>query len=253
MPHYEPPDDLLADRVILITGAADGIGRALALSCAKHGATTILLDKNVANLESLYDEIESSGFVQAALYPMDLEGATVDNCDELSITIEREFGQLDGLVHNAAVMGNITPMQLYNTEAWSRILQVNLNAPFLINQTCLPLLNKSEDARILFVSDGCGKQGSAYWGAYGVSKAGLENMMQILADELESEKCIRVNSIDPGKVRTAMRAFAYPGEDPGTVPGSEEIMAGFLFLLGPDSKEFTGRSFLAEDFMPFRE
>jgi NAD(P)-dependent dehydrogenase (short-subunit alcohol dehydrogenase family) len=249
MPRYQAPDNLLDQRVVLITGAADGIGRVTALTYARYGATTILLDKNVANLESLYDEIESKGYPQAAIYPLDLEGASANDFESMAETIDRELGRLDGIVHNAAVMGPITPIQLYEVQAWYRVLQINLNAPFLLNQSCIPLLNQSKDARILFVSDACGRQGSAYWGAYGVSKAGQENMMQILADELESGTPVRVNSIDPGNVRTRMRASAYPGEDPGSLPTAEEIMPGFLYLMGPDSKSYTGQSFLAEDFL----
>jgi len=249
MPHYQAPDDLLKDRIIMITGAADGLGRSMALSFARHGASTILLDKHVKNLESLYDEIEANDFPQAAIYPLDLEGASADDYETMAENIEREFGRLDGLIHNAAIMGPITPMQLYDSQAWYKVMQVNLYAPFLINQSCLPLLNESDDSRILFVSDACGHQGSAYWGAYGASKAGLENMMQTLADELESNTPIKVNSIDPGNIRTTMRAFAYPGEDPNSLPTAEEVLPGFLFLMGKDSKQYNGQSFMAEDFL----
>ncbi|NOY67819.1 MAG: YciK family oxidoreductase [Gammaproteobacteria bacterium] len=249
MPKYQAPDQLLKDRIILITGAASGLGKAIALAYAQHGATTILLDKNVSNLESVYDEIEELKYPKPALYPLDLGGATAENYVEMAETIDKEFGRLDGLVHNAAVMGPITPMSLYSPEDWYNVLQINLNAPFLINLTCIPLLNESADARMLYVGDACGQQGSAYWGAYGVSKSGQENMMQILADELESNTNIRVNSIDPGSIRTQMRAFAYPGEDPEINPTPEDVIPGFLYLMGPDSKEYTGRSFLAEDFI----
>jgi len=249
MPHYQADSQLLKDRIILITGAASGLGKAIALAYAQHGATTILLDKNVANLEALSDEIESLGYPQAALYPLDLGGATVEQYVEMAETIDKEFGKLDGLVHNAAVMGPITPIHIYSPEDWYKVLQINLNAPFLINQSCIPLLNESDDASMLFVSDACGQQGSAYWGAYGVSKSAQENMMQILADELESNTNIRVNSIDPGNIRTQMRAFAYPGEDPETLPTPEQVIPGFLYLMGSDSKDFNGRSFTAEDFI----
>lgn len=249
MPRYQAPDDLLKGRTLLITGAADGIGRSMALTFARHGASTILLDKHVKNLESIYDEIEKNGYPQAAIYPLDLEGASADDYETMADNIEKEFGRLDGLVHNAAIMGSITPMQLHDIQSWYKVMQVNLNAPFLMNQACIPLLAESDDARILFVADACGRQGSAYWGAYGVSKAGLEVMMQTLADELESNTAIKVNSIDPGNVRTRMRAFAYPGENPNSLPTTESIMPGFLFLMGADSKEYNGQSFMAEDFI----
>lgn len=248
MPLYQAPPELLAGRVILITGAADGIGRAMALSFAQHGATTILLDKHVANLESLYDQIEDSGYPKAAIYPMDLEKASPDDYETMASSIEKEFGRLDGIVHNAAVMGPITPMHLYSIKDWYTVMQINLHAPFLLNQSCLSLLNESADARLLFVSDACGRQGSAYWGAYGVSKSGLEDMMQILADELEANTNIKVNSIDPGVIRTKMRAFAYPAENPDTLPQAESIMPAFLYLMGPDSKQYNGQAFQADDF-----
>jgi len=248
MPQYQPQHDILAGRIILITGAADGIGRATALAFAQHGATTILLDKHVANLESLYDQIEDSGFPQPAIYPLDLEKASPEDYETMAGSIEKEFGRLDGIVHNAAVMGPITPMHLYDIKDWYKVMQINLHAPFLLNQSCLSLLNDSDDARMLFVSDACGRQGSAYWGAYGVSKAGLEDMMQTLADELETNTNIRINSIDPGVVRTKMRAFAYPGENPDSLPTPDSIMPAFLFLMGPDSKQFTGQAFQADDF-----
>lgn len=253
MPHYHAPDDLLSDRTILITGAATGIGRSVALSCARYGATTILLDKDVKRLESVYDEIESTGSQQAAIYPLDLKGATGEDYHNMAESIANEFGKLDGLVHNAAVMGSITPIELYNVETWYQVMQINLNAPFLITQACLPLLNESKDARILFVTDACGQQGSAYWGAYGASKAALNNLMQVLADELENSTAIRVNAIDPGSVRTTMRSFAYPGENPNLLPTPDEITPGFLYLLGKDSQQYHGQIFLAEDFIEGNE
>jgi len=249
MAFYQASDQLLKDRVILITGAADGLGKAIALSYARHGASTILLDKNVSKLELLYDEIEKYSYPQAALYPLDLSGASADDYIAMAETIDKEFGRLDGLVHNAAVMGTITPLHLYDPEAWYKVMQINLNAPFLINQNCIPLLNESKDASMIFVTDACGSHGSAYWGAYGMSKSALNNMMQILADELESNTNIRVNSIDPGTLRTNMRAFAYPGEDPSSLPEPETVIPGFLYLMGEDSKNFTGRLFMAEDFL----
>lgn len=249
MAFYQAPEQLLKDRVILITGAADGLGKAIALSYAQYGASTILLDKNVSNLELLYDEIEKNGYPQAAIYPLDLGGAAADDYVTMAESIDKEFGRLDGVVHNAAIMGTITPMHLYDPEVWYTVMQTNLNAPFLINQNIIPLLSDSKDARMIFVTDACGQQGSAYWGAYGLSKAALNNMMQILADELESNTNITVNSIDPGNIRTRMRAFAYPGEDPETLPTPETVIPGFLYLMGEDSKEFTGRLFMAEDFL----
>lgn len=248
MPSYQAPADLLKDRVILITGAADGIGRKSALAFSRAGAICILLDKNVRNLEGVYDEIIAQGGPEPAIYPLNLEGASYPDYEEMAARIEENFGRLDGILHNAAVVGTITPMHLYNIESWYKVIQINLHAPFMINHACLNLLTRAPDASIVFVSDKCGRKGSAYWGAYGTSKFALEGMMQILADELEQNTSVRVNSLDPGKVRTRLRAFAYPGEDPMTVPEVETVMPALLYLMGPDSKGVTGKAFQASDF-----
>lgn len=246
MKDYQARADLLKDRVILITGAGDGIGAAAARSCAAHGATVILLGRTTRKLEAIYDAIEAAGHPQAAIYPMNLEGAAPKDYEDLANTIEKEFGRLDGLLHNASLLGTLTPLGQYDVEQWSKVMQVNLNAPFLMTQACLDLLKKADDASVLFTSSSVGRKGRAYWGAYGISKAANENMMQIWADELESNTHVRVNSINPGAVRTSMRARAYPGEDPNTLPKPEAIMATYLYLLGPDSKDVTGRQFDAQ-------
>ena len=243
---YQARPDLLAGRIILVTGAGDGIGAAAAKACAAHGATVILLGRTTRKLEKVYDEIEEAGHPQPAIYPMNLEGASPKDYDDLANTIEQEFGRLDGLLHNASLLGTLTPLGQYDTEQWSKVMQVNLNAPFLLTQACLELLKKSDDASVLFSSSSVGRQGRAYWGAYAISKAANENMMQIWADELESNTRVRANSINPGATRTSMRARAYPGEDPNTLPRPAEILATYLYLLGPDSKGISGQQFNAQ-------
>lgn len=243
---YRPAPDLLRERVVLVTGAGDGIGRAAALSYARHGATVILLGRTIAKLEAVYDAIEGEGLPQPAIYPMNLEGATIKDYDELATKVEHEFGRLDGLLHNAADLGILTPLQQYEPELWYRVMQVNLNAPFLLTRACLGILARAPDASVLFVSDRVGRRGLAYWGAYGVSKFGLEGLMQILAEETENGTGIRANSLDPGPVLTRMRRQAYPGEDPGKLPKPEDLMAPFLYLMGPDSKGITGRQFVID-------
>lgn len=238
---YQARPDLLKDRVILVTGAGDGIGAAAARRFAAHGATVILLGRTVAKLERVYDAIEAAGHPQAAIYPLNLEGAAPKDYDDLAATLGREFGRLDGLLHNAALLGSLTPLGQYDLELWSRVMQVNLNAPFLLTGAVLELLKRAPDASVLFTTCAEGRQGRAYWGAYGISKAAVENMAQTWADELEANTRVRVNCIDPGPVRTALRARAYPGEDPATVRAPESVMNAYLYLMGPDAAGITGR------------
>jgi len=244
---WEPTAETLADRIILITGAADGIGRALARSCAKHGATVIMLDRNVRGLEQAYDEILAAGLREPALYPLDLQGANPDDYATLAQTVEREFGRLHGLVHNAAFLGALIPLTHFDDELWYQVLQVNLNAPYLLTRACLDLMTRSgDDASIVFTSDAAGRHGKAYWGAYGVSKAGLENLMQILADELEANTPVRANSIDPGAVHTALREIAYPAEDRNRRKSVDEVLKPFLYLLSTASTSVSGKQFSVE-------
>lgn len=248
MSEYTASSDLLADRIILITGAGDGIGKAAAQACAAHGATVILLGRTIAKLEAVYDAIERAGHPQPAIYPMNLEGATPKDYLDLAATLEREFGHLDGLLHNAAILGSMSPMAHQDIELWFKVMQVNLNAPFLLTRACLGLLMKSDDASVLFTSDRVGRSGRAYWGAYGVSKFGIEGLNQILAQELETNTPVRVNSIDPGAVRTRLRTLAYPGENAMANPLPATIMAAYLYLLGPDSRGVTGQQLSAQNF-----
>jgi NAD(P)-dependent dehydrogenase (short-subunit alcohol dehydrogenase family) len=242
-PEWTPADRLLQDRTVLITGAAAGIGRALSLASGACGATVVLLDQQLRGLESVYDEILAAGGPEPAIYPLNLQGATPDDYYTLAATLEREFGRLDGLVHNAALLGALTPMAQYDDELWYQVMQTNLNAPYHLTRACLDLLTRSADGAMVFVTDAAGRHGKAYWGAYGISKAGLENLMQVLADELESNTRIRVNSFDPGPVHTALRLIAYPAEDRSRLRTPEQVIDPLLYLLGPDSRGISGRQF----------
>lgn len=243
---YQARPDLLQDRIILVTGAGSGIGAAAAKSFAAHGATVILLGRTTRKLEEVYDAIVAAGHPTPAIFPMNLEGAKPEDHIQLAETIDKEFGRLDGLLHNASILGSLTPLGQYDMEMWGKLMQVNLNAPYLMTRACLGVLNKSEDASVVFTSSSVGRHGRAYWGAYGISKAATENMMQIWADELEANTPIRLNSINPGATRTSMRTRAYPGEDPASNPQPEAIMPAYLYLMGPDSKGTTGEQFDAQ-------
>jgi len=243
---YTAPDQLLKNRVILITGAGDGIGRAAAIDSARLGATVILLGRTIEKLEVVYDEIENAGYPQAAIYPLDLRSATDEDYISLAQVVEDEFGGVDGLVHNASILGQRTPLSNYESRTWNLVMQVNATAPFMMTQALLPLLEVSKDASIIFTSSSVGAQGKAYWGAYSVSKFATEGMAQILADETGNTSKIRVNIIDPGATRTSMRAQAYPGENPAQNPLPKDIMPVYQYLLGPDSLGITGQRFKAQ-------
>jgi NAD(P)-dependent dehydrogenase (short-subunit alcohol dehydrogenase family) len=244
--NYEPPADLLRGRIILVTGAGDGIGATAAKTFAAHGATVILLGRTITKLEAVYDAIVSAGHPQPAIYPLDMEGATYQHYEDLAATLEKEFGRLDGLLHNAAILGARMMIEQYDLKLWARVMHINLTAPFLLSRACLPLMRNSDDARVVFTSTDVAHTGRAYWGAYAVSKAGADNLMQIMADELEVNTAIRVNSIDPGVVATRIRRLAFPAEDATTLPSTESVMPGYLYLMGPDSKNEIGQIFLAQ-------
>jgi NAD(P)-dependent dehydrogenase (short-subunit alcohol dehydrogenase family) len=234
---YQAPADLLKDKIILITGAGDGIGKAAAKACAAHGATVVLLGRTIHKLEDVYDEIIAAGSPEPAIYPLNLEGATPKDYDDLANTLDEQFGALHGLLHNAAFLGANTPLQQYEPELWYKVMQVNINAPFLLTQSVLPLMMKSEDASIIFTQD---DKSTAYWGAYGISKAALMSLMKILADEMDSDTRVKVNAINPGPVKTPMRMKAYPAADPNEMIPAEDIMATYLYLMGKDNND-TGK------------
>ncbi|HEY2144809.1 MAG TPA: YciK family oxidoreductase [Steroidobacteraceae bacterium] len=233
--------DLLKDRVILITGAGSGLGRALAVECARAGAHVILSGRNGAKLERVYDEIEALGAPQPAIAMLDLAAATAVEYDALARVISDEFGRLDGLVHSAGLLGDRTPLEQYDVPTWCRVLHVNLTAPFILTQVLLPELRKSADASVIFVSSGVVKQSRPFWGAYAVAKTGLESVRSMWSEELEGEANIRVNSVNPGRMRTAMRAAAYPAEDPNSVPKPETISGVFLYLLSEHGRGIDGQ------------
>ncbi len=247
MKDYQPAADLLKNRVILITGIGEGIGRAAARRLADYGATVILLGRTIRKLEQVYDEIEQAGGPKPAIAPMNLEGATPKDYVDLTRVLDAEFGRLDGLLHNAALFAGLTPIANYDIELWYRILQVNLNAPFMLTQAVLELLNRSPDASVVFTTDRVGEEGRAYWGAYAVAKGGAQTLMKLLSSELETNTAIRVNSIDPGPVRSELTLRAYPGRDPAEWADPEDIMGAYLYLLGPDSKGVTGQTYRAQD------
>ncbi|AKH70062.1 dehydrogenase of unknown specificity, short-chain alcohol dehydrogenase like [Spongiibacter sp. IMCC21906] len=244
--NFNASANCLADKIILVTGAGDGIGKAAALAFARHGATVVLLGRTVEKLEAVYDEIEAAGYPQAAIYPLHLRGAVMQDYEQLANTIEQEFGRLDGLLHNASVLGQRRTIAQTTVDSWDEVLHVNLTAPFMMTQALLPALAAADNASVVLTSSSVGRKGRAYWGAYSVSKFGIEGMMEILADEEFQLNGTRVNSINPGATNTAMRRLAYPGENPATNPLAEEIMPLYLYLMSDESREINGCRFDAQ-------
>ncbi|MGR9091538.1 MAG: YciK family oxidoreductase [Gammaproteobacteria bacterium] len=243
---YAPPASLLADDVVLLTGASRGIGRAVCLAAAACGAQMIVMARNVKQLEQLADEIVAAGGREPGIIPVNLEGATVDDYVEFARLIEARYGRLNGLVLNAGTLGEMAPLATYDPLTWARVFQINVHSQFLLLQAMLPLMNRGDHGSIIFTSSGVGRHGRAYWGAYAATKFANEGMMQVLADELESNSPVRVNALNPGRVRTEMRATAYPAEDPTTLALPAAVANAYLFLLGPDSGDINGQSLDAQ-------
>lgn len=239
--NYSAPDDLLKDRVVLITGAGQGLGRAAALAYANHGATVILHGRKVKKLESVYDEIETIGKAQALIYPLDLESANDKDFSVMAQAIEQQLGRLDGILHNAAFLYGLTPLENQTAEQWRIMLQVNLIAPFALTKACLSLLKASSDASVIMTSSSQGHAPSAYWGGFTVAKAGIEALVKIQADEWEAIPDMRINTIVPGIVNSPQRAKTHPGEVKQSMRQPEDLMMTYLYLMGPDSKGVSGQ------------
>lgn len=237
---YQVAADALNGKVILVTGAGDGIGRQAALSYAQHGATVILLGRTVKKLESVYDEIEAAGYPQPAIIPLDMLGATRQHYLDMADTIEQQFGKLDGVLHNAGMLGVLSPFDQIEEKAYDDVMQVNVKATFLMTQALLPLIQKSDDGRIVFTSSTVGHSGRAFWGTYAISKFATEGMMQVLADELSNTR-VKVNAINPGGTRTKMRASAFPAEDANNLKTPLDIMPLYLYLMAPEGKDINGQ------------
>ena len=242
---YQAPAELLKDRVILITGANRGIGAALARGCAALGARVILQGRDTAALDQVRDEIQASGGQAAETLVLDLEQADAAAYAALAARLQQRHGRLDGLVHNAGLLGPRVLLEETPAPALAQVLQVNVQAGFALTQALLPLLKAADQASVIFTSSSVGRKGRAGWGAYSVSKFATEGLMQVWAEEF-ADAGIRVNSVNPGGTRTAMRAAAYPDEDPARVPAPEDILPVYLYLLGPASQGTTGQALNAQ-------
>ncbi len=236
-----PAPESLRDRVVLVTGATGGLGRAVSRAAATAGATVVLLGRKVRALEQAYDELAALGAPTPAIYPMDLAGATPRDFAELAVAVERNLGRLDGLVHAAAHFDTLQPFEQQTAEEWTRAQQVNLHAPALLTQACLPLMRQSDDAALVFVFDDPARVGKAFWGGYGVAKHGLAGLASILHQETESSS-IRTHAVLPGPMRTALRRSAYYGENTMNHPEPDFAASAVAWLLGRDGASMRGKT-----------
>ena len=244
--NYQADTKLLQGRVILVTGAGDGIGKTAAITFAQAGAEVVLAGRTVAKLEQVYDEIVGAGYREPTIYPIDLEGVTEQDYDELAVNLERQFGRLDGLLHNAGILGQRTPLNNYPQNVWDKVLKVNVSAQFQMTQALMPVLEKSDDGSVILTTSSVGRVGRAFWGAYAVSKFAVEGLVQTWAAELEGLNSVRINCINPGATGTNMRAQAFPAENPNSIASPEDIMPAYLYLMGADSKSVNGKSIDAQ-------
>lgn len=243
---YQAPDAALNNKVILVTGASKGIGRTAALTYARLGASVILLGRETERLEQVYDLIEQQGGKQPAMVPLNLETATAQDYVQLAEHIDTTFGRLDGLLHNAGVLGTLTPLAFYKLPMWESVMRINVTAGFALTQALLPVLERADNASVVFTTSSVGRKGRSNWGAYAVSKFATEGLMQTWSEELAQATRIRVNCINPGATRTDMRAQAYPAEDPATLCHPEDIMGLYTFLMSDASIGVTGASLDAQ-------
>ncbi len=239
---------LLQNKVILITGAAGALGRVAAQACAEAEASVVMLDKDVPGLERARDDILAQHpQASLALFPLDLAGAMPEHYQQLAETLAEHYAVLDGLLHNAVHMEYLEPFACQTPERWFHTLQVNLNAPFLLTKALLPLLQNSEEASVVFTSDSSAREARAYWGAYGVSKVGVEALAKILASEWEAGGRLRANVLLPGPVRTPIRYRAFPGENEKDLTAPQSLAKLYVYLLGSASKGWSGQTFTFQD------
>ena len=239
---YRPAPGAFRGRTVLVTGAGDGLGRSVALGAARCGAEVVLLGRTVRKLEATHDRIVEAGGPPPAIYPMDLSGANPDDYTNLASRIDEAYGRLHGIVHCAVAFPGLAPLAHLEPDDWVRTVHVNLTAPFLVTRACLPLLQRVPDAAVVFVGDAPGRRARAYWGAYEVSKFGVEGLAGVLAEEVESAGTPRVVCVSPGPMRTGLRRRAFPAEPPDAAPDPDAVAGALLFALDPAASIVHGAS-----------
>jgi NAD(P)-dependent dehydrogenase (short-subunit alcohol dehydrogenase family) len=239
---YEAPHDLLSGRVVLVTGAGQGLGHAVALACARHGATVALLGRRQAKLEKTYDAIMKAGGAEPAMIPLDLDAAGSAEFEQVAHLVRRSLGSLGGIAHCAGHFVPLGPLANQTLEQWLTLLRVNLAAPFALTKACLPLLAASPESSVIFTSETHAAHPRAYWGGFAVSKAGLSTLAAIWADELEHAGHPRMNVVIPGPIASPQRMQSHPGEEHGKLRTPESAARAFLYLLGRESAVFNGQT-----------
>ena len=242
----EPPL-LLEGRVILVTGAGQGIGRTAALAFATHGASVILLGRKLDKLEAVYDEIEARGAPQPYLFPLDLEQSGEIEYRALAEGIHQQIGRLDGILHNASRFDNLSPLAIQTEAQLLGSFRVNTLAPFLLTQSCLPLLKRAADASVIVTSSSAAHPPAAYWGAHAIASSAAETLVKIWAQELEIFPNLRINAVVPGPVQCPQRRKSHPGELHSKLPKADLLMPLYLYLMGPESAAVSGQVFEAQN------
>lgn len=239
---YAPASDLLAGRTILVTGAGQGLGRAVALACARHGAAVALLGRKQEKLEAVYDEITALAGAMPAIVPLDLATAGTADFEQVAALIRRDLKGLAGIAHCASHFVPLGPLGNQTLEQWNILLRVNLAAPFALTRACLPLLAAAADSSVVLTGETHGAHPKAYWGGFAVSKSALSTLAAVWADELEHLGKPRINVLIPGPISSPQRAQSHPGEDRARLRTPEEAAGAFLYLLGPDGIRLSGRT-----------
>lgn len=240
---YQPPKTLLDKRVILVTGASHGLGRVVALACARHGATVVLHGRDIDALNGVYDDIALAGGAEAAILPLDLNTAGEREYNQVRGVIEKQLGRLDGVVHCASHLEKLSPLETQTIDEWQRMLRVNLIAPFALNRAVARLLRQATDASVVVTSESHAVSGSSFWGGYAASKAALETLARIQAEEWSGEKSLRINVIVPGAIASPLRSKTHPGQSRTEVAAPDIAVPFYLYLLGPDSRGVSGQTF----------
>jgi NAD(P)-dependent dehydrogenase (short-subunit alcohol dehydrogenase family) len=222
--------------VILITGATGGLGAPLARACAEHGATVVLHGRVVRKLEALYDAIVDAQQPEPIILPLDLAKASADDFGNVAAALQEQLGRLDGLVHTAALLGSLGPIEHQSFDSWLALLRVNVAAPMGLTRALMPLLDAADDASVVFTLDSRGEQPRAYWGGYAVTKAGVATLARELADEWENRPNLRINAVVPGPIRSPLRGRTHPGEDRGKLPLPDRLVPLYLHLLAGQTK-----------------